>query len=575
MVWPENPMGWGADELEYRFQWTFPIIISPHDPEAIYVGGNVLFKSTDEGQTWEAISGDLTTNDKTKQVSSGGPITKDNTSVEYYCTIFTVAESPLEKGLIWVGSDDGLVHVSSDGGESWMDVTPKNMGDWPMISLIEASPHDADTAYLAVNRYKMDDFSPYIYKTTDRGQTWELIVDGIDDHAFVRAVREDPKKKGLLFAGTETGVWCSLDDGGHWRSLQLKLPVVPITDLVVKDDDVVLATQGRSFWILDDLTPLRQMTDDIRKEELYVLTSPPAYRESWDRVRIQYWLKEVPEEPIIITIRDANGEKIREFNSAKPEKAEPNFFAQFFGFDVSAPKVTRDEGLNLFRWNMRYEAPEKVKGAVFWGPNPRGPRVAPGTYVAQVCIGERIHKNVPFEIKADPRSTTTLEQFAEQEQFLLGIRDTVDEAHHAINTVRSVRAQIDATMKRASEAKADEPLKDSAKAIKDKLEAIEEALIQTRSKSPQDPLNYPIKVNNKLSNLQSLSDNDFQPTAQALKVNDMLSQRVHEQVEALDALITQEVAAFNALVAVQAIPAVVISNDDEEASTETSEDYDG
>ncbi|MHC5112721.1 MAG: WD40/YVTN/BNR-like repeat-containing protein, partial [Planctomycetota bacterium] len=249
-------MGAGAEDLVYRFQWTFPIVISPHDPKTVYVAGNVLFKTTDDGQTWEAISPDLTTNDKTKQVSSGGPITKDNTSVEYYCTIFAVAESPLRKNMIWAGSDDGLVHLTMDGGQSWTNVTPPNMGDWPMISIIEASAHDADTAYLAVNRYKMDDFTPYIYRTTDRGRTWTLITNGIDDDAFVRVVREDPTRPGLLVAGTETGVWITFDDGVHWESLQCNLPAVPITDLVFQGEDIVVGTQGRSFWILDDISTL-------------------------------------------------------------------------------------------------------------------------------------------------------------------------------------------------------------------------------------------------------------------------------------------------------------------------------
>lgn len=277
-VQPEISDGTGAAALEHRFQWTAPIVISPHDPNTLYHGGERLFKTTDGGMHWEAISPDLTRNDKSKQQPSGGTITIDDTGVEYYDTIFAVAESPIAKGLIWAGTDDGLIQITRDGGKNWTTVTPKEMPEWSRISLIDASPHDAGTAYVAVDRHQWDELLPYIYKTSDYGKTWTRINNGIPNNTFVRAVREDPKKRGLLYAGTETGVFVSFNDGANWRPLQLNLPTTPIHDLVVKNDDLVLATHGRSFWILDDLSPLRQFTDEVARQEVHLYTPATAYR---------------------------------------------------------------------------------------------------------------------------------------------------------------------------------------------------------------------------------------------------------------------------------------------------------
>jgi len=279
-VWPDNPMGHGAEGMKYRFQWNFPILFSPHDANVLYTAGSMLFRSTNEGQSWTAISGDLTRNDRSKMGPSGGPITKDNTSVEYYGTIFTVMESPVRKGVIWTGSDDGLVHVTQDGGKSWSNVTPKDMPEWIQINSIEASPHDPATAYFAGTMYKSDDFRPYLYKTSDYGKTWKKIVSGIAETAFTRVIREDPHKRGLLYAGTETGMYVSFNDGEQWQSFQLNLPVVPITDLALHkgEKDLVVATQGRSFWILDDLAVLHQMTDAISQSDVHVFQPEDTYR---------------------------------------------------------------------------------------------------------------------------------------------------------------------------------------------------------------------------------------------------------------------------------------------------------
>ena len=276
--WPDITDGEGAANLKHRFQWTAPTLISPHDPKILYHGGEVLFKSTDEGIHWDAISPDLTRNDKAKQVAAGGQIDLDDTGTEYYDVIFAIAESPITKGQIWVGTDDGLVQLTRDGGKTWSNVTPKDLPEWSRISIIDASPHDAGTAYIAANHYQLDDLHPYIYKTADFGKTWTKITDGIPEDVFVRAVREDPKRKGLLYAGTESGVFVSLDDGAKWQPFNLNLPTTPVHDLVIHGDDLVLATHGRAFWILDDLAPLRQFNDAISNSEVHLYNPSPVLR---------------------------------------------------------------------------------------------------------------------------------------------------------------------------------------------------------------------------------------------------------------------------------------------------------
>ncbi len=267
--------GHGAAELPHRFQWVSPLTLSPHKPDVMYTAAECVFKSTDHGMSWSQISNDLTRNDKSKQQPSGGPLTNDITSVEYYDTVFALAESPVKEGTLWAGTDDGLVQVSTDAGQHWTNVTGK-IPEWSTVSIIDPSPHDASTAYVAVDRHRLDDFKPYIYKTADLGKSWSVIVNGIPEGAYVRAVREDPKRKGLLYAGTELGVYFSLDDGGHWQPLQLNLPQSPIHDLVVKDDDLVVATHGRSFWVLDDVTPVRQL--DAQKPEMMLYQPQTALR---------------------------------------------------------------------------------------------------------------------------------------------------------------------------------------------------------------------------------------------------------------------------------------------------------
>ena len=560
--WPDNPMGSGDDVLKHRFQWTFPIVLSPHDSNTVYVGGESLFRSRDGGASWQIISPDLTTNDKTKQRSSGGPITQDNTSVEYYCTIFTVAESPVKKGVIWVGSDDGLVHVTRDGGRSWEDVTPPDMGDWPMISMIEASPFDASAAYLAVNRYKMDDNTPYVYRTHDGGKTWKLTADGIDSDAFVRSVREDPVRKGLLYAATETGVYVSFHEGGDWQPLQLNLPATPVTDLVVKDDDLVISTQGRSFWILDDLSVLRQFEHDMKTDEARLFAPAPAYRQRWDSVRVSFNLPETIDENTALVFVNGKGDVMRSYairlkNERNGKTAD--------SAEASADREKKDTidakpGMNRFDWNMRIKDPVRVPGAVAWPPHPPGPRVAPGAYTVELRLGETTLSD-PVTILGDPRVDTTAAQYADQFDLLMDIQETLSEAHRAVNTIRDIRKQINHTMAQAKDAGAGESLQEASEALLKKLSDIEEVIIQTRSKSRQDPLNFPIKLNDKIGALAYTVDGDYPTTQQAHDVFARLSKSLQVQLAALDAVVNGDVSEFNRLVERQSVPAIVLPTD--------------
>jgi photosystem II stability/assembly factor-like uncharacterized protein len=582
-VWPDEPMGWGAAELKLRFQWNFPILFSPHDPHTLYAAANVLFKTTDEGQTWTAISPDLTRNDKSRQGSSGGPITKDNTSIEYYDTIFTVAESPLQAGVIWAGTDDGLVQLTRDGGTSWKDVTPRDLPEWAQINSIEASPHEPGAAYFAATRYKSDDFKPYLYKTTDFGASWTRITEGIDAQAFTRVVRADPGHKGLLFAGTERGAYASWDDGGHWDPLQLNLPLVPVTDLTVKDGDLVAATQGRGFWVLDGIALLRQLPADLAAEPR-LFTPAPAYRLSGAStprrmppnlgqnppagVAIYYWLPAVaPGQDVKIEILDRDGKILRSFDgkakdeSTKEEKKtapddEPGESAEKRDEDAE-PRPTVTEGLNRFVWDARLERAGKFPGMVLWSGSPIQPMVLPGDYEVRLTTGGK-SQTAPVHLLPDPRSQATPADLAAQHGFLLEVRDKLDQAHDAIRRIRELRVQLKALRKRlsgdveaseasqASEAGKAGGLRDAAKALDEKLTAVEEALYQTENRSSQDPLNFPVRLDDKLNAVAvSVSLGDWRPTAQAVQVKDLLIAAVDAQLAKLDEIWTHDVPAFN------------------------------
>jgi photosystem II stability/assembly factor-like uncharacterized protein len=576
--WPDNPMGHGAADLKYRFQWNFPIIFSPHDASTLYTGANVLFKSTNEGQNWEIISPDLTRNDRLKQGPSGGPLTKDNTSIEYFDTIFTVMESPIEKGVIWTGSDDGLVQVTRDG-KNWQNVTPKDMPEWIQVNSIDVSAIQPGTAYVAATMYKWDDYKPYLYKTSDYGKSWKKITNGIPDGAFTRVVREDPNRRGLLYAGTETGMYVSFDDGEHWQSLQLNLPIVPITDLAIhkREKDLVAATQGRSFWVLDDMTVLHQMAD-VAKADAYLFKPEDAYRMPGGGAPlprgaasgqnppagavIYYYLKEKPKGDVTIEILDGSGKSVKKFASKAPEgqgaPAPTGGEEGFFGGGGGQNRPPTDAGLNRFVWDFRYSDATRFPGLIMWAGDTRGPRAAPGAYQARLTVGDKTLTQ-SFEVKKDPRLDTTPEDFAKQFELLMKIRDKVNEMHDAILKIRDVRKQVDDVTGRVKDQPGGKAIADAAKTLKTNLTAIEEELYQTKNQSSQDPLNYPIRLNNKLAALTGVvASADAAPTAQSFAVYDDLVRQIDAQLAKLEQIMKTELPAFNKLVHDQNIPAVIV-----------------
>ncbi len=573
-VYPDNPMGAGADAMKYRFQWNFPILFSPHRSNGkavLYTAGNVLFKSLDEGQSWQAISPDLTRNDKAKQGTSGGPITQDNTSVEYYCTIFTVSESPVTPGVIWTGSDDGLIHVTRDGGKNWENVTPKEIPEWTQINSIDASPFDAGTLYVAATAYKTDDFKPYLFKTTDYGKTWKKIVGGIASDAFTRVVRADPNRRGFLYAGTETGMYYSMNDGESWQSLNLNMPVVPITDLAIhkREGDLVVATQGRSFYVLDNLPLLYQLAD-AQKAENFLFKPEDVYRTPGgggffqlpagapfganppSGAVVHYYLKSKPKQEVTLEFLDAGGKVVRKFTGRVPrEGAAP------MPPTPGEPPVALEPGLNRFVWNFRYPNATGLPGLIMWGGSLAGPRAVPGNYQVRFSVDGKAVGTENFAIKADPRITTTAEEFQKQFDLQTKINEKVSATHQAILEIRDVRKQIDELAARLG---ADQKeLKDKAATISKKLTAVEEELIQTKIRSSQDALNYPIKLNNKMAALgSSVDDGDFAPTNQAYDVYNDLAARIDAQLSQLGEIKSKDISEFNKMFAEKSLPVITV-----------------
>ncbi len=635
--WPDNPMGGGAADLKYRFQWNYPIFFSPHDPDTLYAAANVLFKTTDEGASWQAISPDLTRNDKSKMGPSGGPITKDNTSVEYYGTIFAAAESPLEPGVLWAGSDDGLVHLSRDGGASWQTVTPKGMPEWIQVNSVEASPHEKGGLYVAATMYKSDDFRPYLWKTADYGKSWTRIDRGIPADHFTRVVRADPVRRGLLYSGTERGVYVSFDDGGAWQPLQLNLPIVPITDLAWKDGDLAAATQGRGFWILDDLTPLHQLAGEAPKKTVHVYPPRPSLRMRGaegepppgpnqgtnppNGVLLHYWLDQPVDTEVKLEFLDGQGRLVRAFEGKvvarkqkpwekgeepaaapagegiapaeasqgpeaaapgakqtpqatgattpaevgeekKPEEAEKAAEAEKNKEkekkkDKTVGELVASPGMNRFVWDGRYPDAADFEGMILWGGGIYGPRAVPGSYQARLTAGKEV-VTVPFEVKADPRGAATQADLEAQLAFLLGIRDKLSQVHREIGRIRAVRAELDELEEQLGDDQPeDEAVTKAVEAIRETMKSVEEALYQTKNRSPQDPLNFPIRLNDKLAALgDTVAAGDNAPTAQAVAVRDGLVAAIDKELARLQQVWTVDLPALNKLVREREVPAV-------------------
>jgi photosystem II stability/assembly factor-like uncharacterized protein len=588
-VWPEKTAGMAASEYKYRFQWTAPILLSPHDQNILYSCGNQVFRSFDEGENWECISPDLTRNDDAKQAASGGPITKDHTGVEVYCTVFAFAESPKQKGVLWAGSDDGLVHISRDNGQSWTNVTPPTLPEWTLISVVDPSPHDAAVAYVAATRYKLDDFRPFLYKTSDYGQTWTQITEGIPPEDFTRVIREDSVRRGLLFAGSESTVYVSFNDGAAWQPLQLNLPVVPIHDLVVKDSDLVVATHGRAFWILDDITPLRQLPDtDLNgpvalfppretyrfRGEPMVLFSPklaverhfttielpagssnyvkakpeggraPEYLDAGQNppggVMCHFYLKEKPEGEVKLQILDGAGTVICTYSSKATDE---------YALKVGA-------GPNRLVWNMRYPKAETLPDPAYQAGYDAAPLACPGSYAVRLEVAGQTYEK-PFQILIDPRAEGSLEDLRQQFDLGLQVREKVSEIHGAVKQLRTVREQVQGWVDRSEGTS----LAEQGAQIVKRLSAIEDELIQTKWRSAQDTLNFPPKLNSKVNHLSRVVGNgDFRPTKAMITLFDELSKAVGRHLSELRIVLETDVESFTSAIRSSSVPLVTMES---------------
>jgi len=543
-VWPDNPMGHGAEGMRYRFQWNFPILFSKHNPKRLYTFSNQVHVTESEGQEWKIISPDLTRNDPTKLKTSGGPITQDNTSVEYYCTIFAADESPLKEGLLWIGSDDGLIHLTQDGGENWSNITPKQLPEWTMINSIEPSPFDPGTCYVAGTRYKLGDYTPYLYKTTDYGVTWKTITKGIAKEDFTRVVRADPKQKGLLYAGTEHGIYVSYDDGTSWSSFQKNLPIVPITDLTIKNNSLIVATQGRSIWILDNLTVLHQLQPDSRNAQTLLFKPKESYRTKGrggkssltagtnlpNGVIVHYFLKnyDAEKDTVELQFQSEDGAVIKTY-STKDKKNK---------LEVKA-------GGNEFVWDTRYDGAEKLEGMIFWSASFSGAKAVPGSYKVRLAVNGK-EQTQDFTILPDPRSESSVTDMQKQFDFVNEVNQTVDKAHKAIKNMREIRSKLKDFVKQNQSDSTATKLVAQAKTIQEDLLEVEKTLYQTQNRSNQDPLNFPIRLTNKLGHLNRLlTIDDFPPTNQDLAVKEELTAAVEVAMERYQQLIDSDVASFN------------------------------
>ena len=555
--WPNDPDGHNAGEQKYRYTWTMPIVFSPHDPNELYNAAQYVFRSNDGGHSWQTISPDLTRNDKSKQQDSGGPITKDQASIEFYDIVFTITESPKQKGVIWAGTDDGLIQLTRDDGKSWTNVTPKGFPEWSLISLIEASSFDAGTAYAAIDAHKLDNYKPYILKTADFGKNWTPISAGIPDGAFVHAVREDPAHKGLLFAGTELGIYVSFDDGAHWQSLLLNLPNSPVHDMVVHNNDLVVATHGRAFWNLDDISPLRQADASIAASDAHLFAPSTAIRSRMghmnrrryaigenppDGAILYYYLKEEPKESIMLEVLDAEGKVIRTYTSEEKKKEE---LSEEGERDDPTDHIPAKAGLNVFAWDLRYEEPVKIPKAVYDEGEPAGPLVLPGKYRVRLTAGGKA-TTLPIDVILDPRVKTSSADLKQQFDLMLKLRDREDDMNKAILAIRDLRGQLLSLEKRLGSADANKGLLDQSVALRKKIGAIEAELINPDAKASEDELNYPTKLNSKLGYLSAAVDSaDAAPTDAEVAVFADLNQQLEAQLAKWREVTSKDVPALN------------------------------
>jgi photosystem II stability/assembly factor-like uncharacterized protein len=583
-VWPEESTGVSPKDLKYRFAWTYPIVFSPHDPDTLYAGGNCVFRTRDEGKSWQKISPDLSLNDRSRQQHSGGDITRESAGAEVHATCACVVESPHRKGEIWASTDDGLVHVTRDEGKSWKNVTPKGMPELAYVGCVEISAHDPNTIYVSATRYKLADYKPYLFKSTDGGRSWKSIKGDLPGNEITRVVRADPVAEGLLYIGTETGIFFSLDDGEHWTRMAGGFPVVPVYDLKLKSTDLVAATHGRSFWILDDVTALREMAKGRRGTRLFPprlairtklhwsaganvrgggIAYGPAFgidgstlvtempdgsrkREFLDvgenppnGAIVYYWLAEDAKQPVVLTFRDGAGRKITSFSSE--DKGPPH------------RRPGTKAGLNRFVWDLKYPGPTKLDPALapprptplVPDPDPpSGPTIVPGTYGVDLAVGDK-SQSASFTVAKDPRLVTSPADYAAQFKLHKALTDSLSSLKEAVNRLRLMKRQLGEIAARSGKGAAAQ--RRSAKALSDKLSAIESVLVDPLRQSARDVLRHPAGLNDTLLDLVAMATTaDAAPTAQTEAVSKEIMDKVDEQVAKLEALEKGEIARFNA-----------------------------
>ncbi|WP_423927150.1 WD40/YVTN/BNR-like repeat-containing protein [Candidatus Palauibacter sp.] len=569
-AYPQFQLGMDAEDMRYRWNWNGPVVVSPHDPTVIYHGAQHLLRSSDRGVTWEEISPDLTRNEPAKHVAAGGPFTNEAAGGEVYNTIFTMAESPLQAGTIWVGADDGLVHITRDNGGAWTDVTPAGMPEG-LVNSLDASPHEPGGAYITLSRYKFDDFTPYIYKTADHGESWDRIDAGIgadQPEAWTRVVREDPERRGLLYAGTELGMYVSFDDGTSWRSLDLNMPLTSITDLRVQAGDLAAATQGRGFWVLDDLSPLRQQAEAEAAEGRHHLYTPStAYRvneglggavgptttgrNKTPGVAIDYVVGgALEDEMLALEILDAAGAVIRTFTTDTTMTAD----------GIRYTRAPAAPGHNRVFWDLRVESGPRIAESYSFFGDAQGYRVMPGRYSARLAVGEAPAQTREFEVRGDPRIAASQTDFAANGRFLESVFEVVVALHGGVNDIRDVRAQVNEVVAQAGDVglAGAEALETAGATLADSITALEDRLFQKRRAAQQDMVAYEALLNMQLTSLMGEVDgSDLPPRAGVLeRWRDLEAEWAVEEA-ALTRVLGDMLDAFNRLARESGVPAVI------------------
>ncbi|MFW6198580.1 MAG: WD40/YVTN/BNR-like repeat-containing protein, partial [Acidobacteriota bacterium] len=586
VAYPQLQLAQRRDELRYRYQWNAPILASQHEPGVFYHAAQVVLRTDDGGHSWREISPDLTTDDPEHQDYAGGPITRDGTGVEVYNTVFALEESPHTAGVLWAGTDDGRLHVTRDGGGSWTEVTPPELPDGATINSIDPSVHQDGRVLIAAYRYREADHSPYLFATDDWGETWRDLApgdNGIPDGHFTRVLREDPDRRGLLYAGTEFGIYVSFDDGEHWQPFGLNMPATPITDLEVHRQDLVVATQGRSFWILDDLTPLHALSDEVLAADAWLAEPAEAMRinaggfalggrhraeQDPTGAILHYALGSEPEGPVEIEVVDPRGEVAKTFSSEPSPTGVPPAFqvlAEAFGISLGGGPLPTEPGLHRVVWDLRYPRHPMPPGAVIFG-FPTGALAVPGDYTVRLKVGEETIEQ-PLTVVPDPRVELDQAGFRAQFDFLMEVEAELQRVTDAVTRVHDLRSQIDDVLSRAERVGVDpeplEQLRESGEALKQEFTAIEEEFVQTQSRSWEDPLNYPGKITAHLAHLHSVANGgaDATPTAGSIERLEDLRGQIDDVMSRLATVTDTELSQFNERAEELGLPAVLVAED--------------